>query len=97
MAGLYRQLEIYRDSDYYPFHMPGHKRNPEAAEGILAEVYGLDITEIDGFDNLHQAEGILKKEQERAAGIYGAEKTYFKCGCRGTEEGSSDSDGQKLS
>lgn len=70
-------MEIYRDSDYYPFHMPGHKRNPEAAEGILAEVYGLDITEIDGFDNLHQAEGILKKEQERAAGIYGAEKTYF--------------------
>ncbi len=24
------------------------------------EVYGIDITEIDGFDNLHHAEGILK-------------------------------------
>ncbi len=77
MADLYRQLEGYVSSDYYPFHMPGHKRNKESAKENLAVAYSLDITEIDGFDNLHQAEGILKKEQERAARIYGAEKTYF--------------------
>ena len=43
----------------------------------LADVYGLDITEIDGFDNLHQTVGILKREQEKAARLYGAEQTYF--------------------
>ena len=54
MAELYKRLVDYKNSDYYPFHMPGHKRNPESAEGILARIYGIDITEIDGFDNLHQ-------------------------------------------
>lgn len=77
MVELYRQLEKYRDMDYYPFHMPGHKRNAEAAYGALAESYGLDITEIDGFDNLHQAQGILREEQERAARLYGAGKSYY--------------------
>ncbi len=77
MSELYEQLEEYGSSDYYPFHMPGHKRNRESAKGNLAAAYSLDITEIDGFDNLHQAEGVLKREQERAARIYGAEKTYF--------------------
>lgn len=77
MTDLYRQLENYRDSDFYPFHMPGHKRNRKAADGVLAEVYGVDITEIDGFDNLHQAQGILYGAQEKAACLYGSEKTYF--------------------
>lgn len=77
MEELYRKLEKYRDSDYYPFHMPGHKRNREAAEGALAESYGLDITEIEGFDNLHQAQGILMEEQKRAARLYGSGQSYF--------------------
>lgn len=77
VADLYRQLEQYGSSDYYPFHMPGHKRNKEGLEGVLAETCGIDITEIDGFDNLHQAQGILQKAQNRAAHIYGSGKTYF--------------------
>ena len=77
MAELYERLEEYWDSDYYPFHMPGHKRNGNMVRKALINPYGLDITEIDGFDNLHQAEGILKREQEKAARLYGAEKSYF--------------------
>lgn len=77
MGELYRHLEEYRESDYYPFHMPGHKRSAESADGILAKTYSLDITEIDGFDNLHQPNGILKEEQERAAKLFGSEKTFF--------------------
>ena len=56
MRYLDQALEAYGKSDVYPFHMPGHKRNPLP----FPEVYGIDITEIDGFDNLHHAEGILK-------------------------------------
>ena len=77
MGELYRKLEEYSRSDYYPFHMPGHKRRRESAAGSLGKIYGLDITEIDGFDNLHQAGGILAQSQERAAGIYGADRTWF--------------------
>ena len=60
MRYLDQALETYGKSDVYPFHMPGHKRNPLP----FPEVYGIDITEIDGFDNLHHAEGILKEAQQ---------------------------------
>ncbi|MDE7333400.1 MAG: aminotransferase class I/II-fold pyridoxal phosphate-dependent enzyme [Lachnospiraceae bacterium] len=73
--GLFESLKKYSGEDFYPFHMPGHKRNPES--GPFAEMYRLDITEIDGFDNLHQPELIIKDAQERAAGLYYSEDTYF--------------------
>lgn len=72
---LYDSLVNYAASDYYPYHMPGHKRNRNT--GAMAELFGLDITEIDGFDNLHQAEGIIRQAQERAAKLYGSEETFF--------------------
>ena len=37
----------------------------------------IDITEIDGFDNLHHAEGILKEGQERLATLFGADQSYY--------------------
>lgn len=69
-------LEKNRDSKDYPFHMPGHKRLP-AGNDLLDGIYGIDITEIEGFDNLHNAEGIIKDSQERAANCYGADETHF--------------------
>ena len=39
--------------------------------------YQIDITEIDGFDNLHHATGILQEAQQKAADLYGAKKTYY--------------------
>jgi len=39
--------------------------------------YEIDITEIDGFDNLHHPEGILKASMEWAAKVYGADQTYY--------------------
>lgn len=73
--GLYAALSEYNDSDYYPYHMPGHKRSRQAGE--MAEYYGIDITEIDGFDNLHHAQGILLEAQQRANRLYGAEETFY--------------------
>lgn len=72
---LRERLLAYAASDYYGFHMPGHKRRP----GGLGEPYRIDITEIHGFDDLHhpRKEGVLVKAQERAAHLYGAEETHF--------------------
>ena len=61
---LYTELTRYCAGDHYPYHMPGHKRNGEA--GPMARYYEIDITEIDGFDDLHLAQGIRKEAQERA-------------------------------
>ena len=70
---LEQKLYDYAKSDYYPFHMPGHKRQLDCRWNP----YELDITEIDGFDNLHHAQEILKESQERAAKLYGAGKSYY--------------------
>ena len=75
---LYRKLAAYGESDYYGFHMPGHKRKT----GNFRNPYSFDITEIEGFDDLHHPEGdgILTKAQERAARLYKAEETHFLVG-----------------
>lgn len=72
---LYDKLKALSDSDMYPFHMPGHKRNLKGHR--LDALFEVDITEIDGFDNLHAPEGLLKEAMERAAGFYHSEQTYF--------------------
>ena len=66
------KLEEYSKAGYVPMHMPGGKRNSE-----FASTSALDITEIDGFDNMHNAEGIIKNASERAARLYGADKTLM--------------------
>lgn len=70
---LYEKLIKYSRGRDYPFHMPGHKRQMMSME----DPYRFDLTEIDGFDNLHESEGILKAEQERAAKLYSSEETHF--------------------
>ena len=72
---LTERLGQYAASDAYPFHMPGHKRRPGALGGALPEA--LDITEIDGFDDLHDPEGVLAEAMERAARLYGSKKARF--------------------
>lgn len=75
MEGLYNKLNSYGKSNYYPFHMPGHKRNIE----MMPEwnVFGMDITEIDGFDNLHNPKDILKHSMEKAVSLYKTKASYF--------------------
>ena len=75
MQTLLEKLTAYGASDHYGFHMPGHKRQLDLMEGISP--YQIDITEIDGFDDLHHAEGILKEAQKQAAKVYHAEETHF--------------------
>ena len=72
---LYDKLKEYSKSDFYPFHMPGHKRNVK----LIKEQYGIDIdiTEIDGFGMLYEADDVLKDAMERAKKFWGTEKTYF--------------------
>lgn len=73
MPDLNQKLIQYCQSDIYPFHMPGHKQTAFP----FPNPYSIDITEIDGFDNLHHAGDILKETQERAAALYGAKRSYY--------------------
>ena len=64
---LLDKLTNYAGTDHYPFHMPGHKRREELGITSFPNPFSVDITEIDGFDNLHHAEGMLKDSISRAS------------------------------
>ena len=70
---LDKKLNEYAENGAYPFHMPGHKRIR------LAEFdpYSIDITEIPGFDDLHDAHDVIDELQQGYAALYGAKNAYI--------------------
>ncbi|MFR8119134.1 MAG: hypothetical protein ACLU70_09410 [Lachnospira sp.] len=46
-------------------------------EFVMPNPYAIDITEIDGFDNMHHTEDILKEAFERTAKLFGAEESLW--------------------
>lgn len=74
-SNLFTKLKEYSETENYPFHMPGHKRNTELLGVSLP--FSIDITEIDDFDNLHDSSGILKLASEKAEKIFHSEHSYM--------------------
>ena len=58
--------------------MPGHKRRVRPAPGL--DCYAWDLTEIDGADDLHDADGILADAMARTAALYGARRCWYLVG-----------------
>lgn len=75
MYKLYENLKNYSTSGIYPFHMPGHKRKIESLPQW--NPWQIDLTEVEGTDNLYHAEGILKAAMDRAAFLWKADRSYF--------------------
>lgn len=73
---LNETLENYTKSDIYPFHMPGHKRN--MTMGL--DPYAIDMTEVDGVDDLHDPTGVIKEEQAAMAKLYGVDYSHILVG-----------------
>ena len=73
MGELFDKLANYGNSGIYPFHMPGHKRQ----KTVYFNPYKIDIIEIEGFYNLHHAEGVLLEAQKKAEKLYGSEESHF--------------------
>ncbi len=65
---LFDMLIEYGESDIYPFCMPGHKQRVSVCE--IDDPYKADITEMVGFDDLHDPEGIIKDIMDEACEVY---------------------------
>jgi arginine/lysine/ornithine decarboxylase len=76
MSGLslYGHLRNYLARDIYPFHMPGHKRNPVF---MPPDLQALDVTEFGSMDNLHTPDGVIKEVQEKISRIYGSDESFM--------------------
>lgn len=75
-TSLFDALKQLSDSDMLPMHMPGHKRSAELSDLGAA----FDITEINGFDDLHDPKGIIKNIEDRAASLWGARRSRILVG-----------------
>ena len=73
MDELLKTLRAYAAGPLYPMHMPGHKRRLESSR----LPYGWDMTEVEGLDDLHEADGILKAAMDRTAALHGAARTWY--------------------
>ena len=67
-----KKLLNLKNENRIPFHMPGHKRNLSARDLV-----DMDITEIQGYDNLHHPEGIIRESMDQLREIYGTQKSWY--------------------
>jgi arginine decarboxylase len=74
-------LQEWVSTSHAPFYTPGHKRgigmNPLLKNRWGADLFGWDLPELPGLDNLHAPSGIIEHAQILAAEVFGAQQTWF--------------------
>jgi arginine decarboxylase len=74
-------LQKWVNKSHAPFYTPGHKRgigmNPILTEQWGAAVFGWDLPELPGLDNLQAPAGVIEQAQILAAEVFGAQQTWF--------------------
>jgi len=76
MKPIYEHLKNYTKYGPYPFHMPGHKRNPQFLS-FDSDPVAIDVTEVPGTDNLQSPSGIIHEAQVTAARLFGADESFL--------------------
>jgi arginine decarboxylase len=74
-------LQEWVNKSHSPFYTPGHKRG-EGMNLLLKDrwgrdIFGWDLPELPGLDNLHAPAGIIATAQNLAALAFGAQQTRF--------------------
>lgn len=72
----------YKEENNSYYAMPGHKggkvfQQTEEGKLFLNNIINFDITEVDGMDNFHNPEGVIKEAQEELSKYYKSKKSYF--------------------
>lgn len=71
-------LEKYINKGTYPWHMPGHKRQPlEELENFWNGVYAHDFTEAKDLDDMHEPEMFIADSLAEMKKVYGTFATYM--------------------
>ena len=60
-----------------PFHMPGHKQGAAIPKQFKRDLFKIDLTELEGTDNLHVPEYAIKAAQEKAARVFNSKQSFF--------------------
>lgn len=71
-------LEKYIEKGTYPWHMPGHKRQPlEEPDNFWNGVYTHDFTEAKDLDDMHEPEMFIADSLAEMRKVYGTFATYM--------------------
>ncbi|WLR58018.1 aminotransferase class I/II-fold pyridoxal phosphate-dependent enzyme [Guptibacillus hwajinpoensis] len=84
-APLYKALTMWKDRNPLSFHVPGHKNGTvfstyRSADNLFKEILNIDATELSGLDDLHHADGPIKKAEQLTADLYGSVESRFLVG-----------------
>lgn len=71
---IYDSLRQLAGRGYHSWHMPGHKGGRLFS---LDSLYELDVTELEGTDNLQRPTGIIREAEQRMAAFFGADESFF--------------------
>ena len=69
-------IKDYVGEGMVPFSMPGHKMGRAFSE-IKNILLSGDLTEVEGLDNLHKPEGIIKEAENKLSFLYKSKKSYL--------------------
>jgi arginine decarboxylase len=70
-------LKAYIDQENAIYHMPGHKQGRGFPQWLQELLIKMDLTEVDGTDNLAHPNGIIAEAERCAAKAFGAAYTFF--------------------
>lgn len=80
-APLFEALLSHNKISKSHLHIPGHRQGRSIPEGLMSlgneNIFSLDLTELPGLDDLHNPSGPILQAQELAAGLYGADYSFF--------------------
>lgn len=77
---IFRALKDYVTAGVLPFHVPGHKQGrglPDFTEFVGQNVMNIDLTAVEGLDNICNPDGAIKHAEELAAAAWGADHAHF--------------------
>lgn len=77
---ILKSLKKFNKKEKISMHIPGHKGGRGLGAYFIKNMSKIDLTELDGTDNLQNPKGIIKEAQDFCAKTFGAEKTYFLTG-----------------
>lgn len=84
-APLYEALLSWKEKNPLSFHVPGHKNGTsfstyKRADYFYKELLKIDATELPELDDLHHAEGPIKKAEQLTSQLYGSVESRFLVG-----------------
>ncbi len=77
---IFSALKDYAKTGVLPFHVPGHKQGrglPEFVDFVGHNVMSIDLTTVEGLDNICNPISVIKTAEALAAEAWGADHAYF--------------------